>query len=113
MLNHDYTDLDLQKPYGDKTERCKECEGHGYWVLKKHAYKLPQGIEDNRANRASYCHFKTLCSNCNGWGYLRKESVCTGSKNVHEWEFEKNLGNCHNRYRCKHCGQEWDIDSSG
>ena len=90
------------------TKLCPVCIGHGGRNLQLNAYPLPAGKEDTAENRHTYCHFRAICSHCNGWGFVAESEMCSG----HEWKHTENLGRCYNRYTCTKCGKINDVDSS-
>jgi len=90
------------------TKLCQKCQGHGGWNLALNQYPL-NGKENTAANRHLYSHFRCHCMACNGWGYVHESETCAG----HEWVHVRETGNCLNLHKCKHCGKEWEIDSSG
>lgn len=94
-------------PQYSLTKMCPVCFGHGGWNLTLNVYPL-HDKPDTAENRHKFSHFRAHCSHCNGWGYVREDEMCTG----HEWVFVRNTGNCLNLHKCKHCGKEWEIDSS-
>lgn len=90
------------------TKMCPRCYGHGGWNLLLNQYPLPVGKENTPENRSKFTHFRAGCSHCNSWGYVRESETCVG----HEWVFVRNTGRCLNLHQCKHCGKQWEIDSS-
>lgn len=94
-------------PYRENGKVCPKCHGFGGWNLTLNAYPL-HGKEDTPENRHNFSHFRSSCGTCGGWGYVHTDMNCPG----HEWKFEKNLGRCYNRYKCKVCGIMQDVDSS-
>ena len=104
-----FLDHPRQEPGRYKIE-CPRCKGHGGWNLSVNAYPL-HSREDTPENRHRYRHFRAACDHCNGWGYVSEQtaSKCSG----HEWVRTETLGRCYHRQKCIHCGETWDIDSSG
>jgi hypothetical protein len=115
-----FTDMKRRTAQGEHRHRCPLCRGYGGWNLTLNAYKLPPGMRNTKANRASYCHFSCCCSQCNGWGWVTaRDTEC-----IHEWHeisaqeaHERGLyhaGNCWHVYVCaKGCGRTTAADSSG
>jgi hypothetical protein len=104
-----FVDFPVKEPYNDLKVLCPRCKGHGGWNLRLNAYNL-HDHPDTPENRHRYSHFRASCNHCDGWGYVSEETAakCQG----HEWKFVQNLGRCYNRYRCIHCGQLNNVDSS-
>ena len=102
-----FLDFEKLQPERDLTKECPVCKGHGGWNLRVNAYPL-HNYEDTPKNRHNNCHFICGCPHCNGWGYVREDEMCNG----HEWEFFESLGHCLRKYKCKHCGEFWIVDSS-
>lgn len=99
--------LDFPSPVVPRTNHklCPRCKGHGGWNLKLNAY--PNRYEDTAENRHKFSHFRSMCSNCHGWGQVHESQTC-----VHEWTFVVNKGRCLNLYKCIHCSTPNLIDSS-
>ncbi len=75
---------------------CPVCKGFGGWILTEDAYGKGR-------------HFQAFCSQCNGWGWVDKEDkVC-----VHEMVEVRATTDCQHWYKCKKCGRERYVDSSG
>jgi hypothetical protein len=107
---------------------CARCHGFGGWNLELNAYPKTKEQEDairdnlrrcpvtnlpgpdmtNAEFRHHYVHFRASCSNCNGWGWVKKEQ----GDHVHEWVESRNVGKCLNEYTCKTCGERQTVDSS-
>ena len=75
---------------------CPVCNGFGGWILEHDAYGKGE-------------HFYGSCSQCNGWGWVDKED----RNCIHEMIETKSTFNCQHWYKCKKCGKERYIDSSG
>lgn len=78
-------------------QECLKCHGYGGWNLKLNQYMV---------NEPPLCHFRAHCSNCNGWGYTKRED------HIHYWNAGVTIGNCLTRYTCKICGKLDVVDSS-
>jgi hypothetical protein len=76
---------------------CPQCKGHGRCILKRDAYGVGQ-------------HFKGHCMNCNGYGFVTDGS--DDAKCCHEYDTEKNVGNCLHEWKCRKCGKTMVVDSS-
>lgn len=76
--------------------KCPGCFGHGSGIYIIDAY----GVDS---------HFKWHCTNCNGYGWVIKDSVDATCLN----EFtEENVGRCLHEWTCKKCGKKQIVDSS-
>lgn len=102
-----FLDWPMQKPAPGFEKLCTRCQGHGGWNLAINQYMMPSGYENTPENRHRYTHFRKICDNCNGWGYVHNNQACPG----HEWQFAKNLGRCYNQYQCIHCQAVQNVDS--
>lgn len=108
--------LDWPKPAASPANReqlCPRCQGHGGWNLLLNQYRLPPNsvrgrYPDTPENRHIYCHFRSQCGHCAGWGWVSRDEKCTG----HDWELVANTGRCLNMYRCVHCDARQEVDSS-
>lgn len=90
---------------------CPVCKGHGGWNLKLNNYRLRPDMADTPENRHKHSHFRSSCSQCNGWGFVDNQldlnCVHTMVRVRHD-----NV-RCLSDYRCsKGCGCEYQIDSS-
>lgn len=105
-----FLDYPRLEPHGSFNIECPRCKGHGGWNLRVNAYPL-HGKENNPENRHRHSHFRGICDHCNGWGYVNEATAnkCQG----HDWVFVRNTGNCLNLYKCAHCGEQNEVDSSG
>jgi hypothetical protein len=105
-----FVDWPKRLPAHGMTVECPMCKGHGGWNLALNQYNLPPGYSDISENRHQFSHFRQSCGNCMGWGYVSPEQAakCNG----HVWKPFQNLGRCYTRYRCIHCNQTADFDSS-
>lgn len=95
--------LDINIPTGYC--RCPKCNGSGVMPLtdKEKTYSWNKG----RATRE--------CDNCGAQyqmcqsrGYVRPNRE--GTPCLHSYS-GKNVGNCLTKYTCKHCGEQFEIDS--
>jgi hypothetical protein len=98
---------------------CPKCKGHGGWILtpkaRGHAYDGHNGGTCRDATGwKQICngihHFMSSCDQCNGWGYVKADSL--NESCIHEMKHEANHGNCLNSYKCVKCGTRRMIDSS-
>lgn len=121
-----FTDMEVRQPptgypcKADEAVICPKCKGYGGWVLTENAYPLPKGMEDSAENRAKYCHFRAHCNQCNGWGWVKRDSLdaqCV--HDYHELSVEqcraKGIGHhgmCWHVYECAKCGEIRSTDSS-
>jgi hypothetical protein len=90
---------------------CPKCKGYGGHNLEVNAYPLREGMEDTPENRHKYCHFRSACNQCVGWGYVtdKRDAEC-----VHEsGPGTRTNFNCVTNYCCTKCGKAWSVDSSG
>jgi len=89
---------------------CHVCKQHGGWNLSINCYKLRPNVPDTPENRHNMVHFRAMCNQCWGHGWLRK-----GSKDHtclrHEWKKISSERCCH-QVKCIHCGVAQFYDSS-
>lgn len=88
------------------TVPCPKCDTWGGHNLELNAYPLRK--DDTPENRHLFSHFRSLCSQCNGWGWV----FPMDAKCIHEWTISRNLGNCYNEYSCTQCDRRMVVDSS-
>lgn len=69
------------------THECPKCYGRGNWWYSSIT--------------------KTVCSMCDGAGWVTKADPCD-----HVWSKVTNVGNCLNEYTCSKCSKKQVVDSS-
>jgi len=102
----DFPKKEFDPKYPDMKFECPKCFGHGGWNLRINAYGLLPGMEDTAKNRHNHSHFRSHCTQCNGWGWV----IEAKTKCIHELRLIKNTGRCLNLYGCTKCDhtEEWD-----
>lgn len=88
-----------------KTAICPVCQGHGGWHLRLNA---------------SGKHFDCFCNQCNGYGWVKKDSpdaTCVHeTRELSQKECQDlniiHFGSCWHVEQCKHCGKISSYDSS-
>jgi RecJ-like exonuclease len=104
MDDKNFLDWEKKAPWLSYTKECKMCQCFGGWNLRVDAYRLKG--DDTRENRLDR-HFKAVCPNCYGRGYVDQNEKCEG----HEWQWVRNAGRCLNIYKCANCGKHEEVDS--
>lgn len=99
-----FLDWDKKSPWFSYTKECKICQCFGGWNLAINEYRLKG--DDTRENRLER-HFKQVCQNCYGRGYVDQNETCEG----HDWQWVRNSGRCLNIYKCAKCGKQTEVDS--
>jgi DnaJ-class molecular chaperone len=94
----------LKEPTGKRDSLCPVCQGYGGWNLRLNAYG--QGV-----------HFKSHCSQCNGWGWVLPEDLCVHTfRELSQTECRErhitHWGTCWHVYECTICGRINSVDSS-
>lgn len=106
-------------PNLEKYVPCRVCQGHGGWNLTVNAYSL-RGHLDTPQNRHHFCHFRSMCGQCDGYGYVLIDSL--NSSCIHDYKELSSIecselkithyGMCWHVLQCKHCKQIKSYDSS-
>src|SRR5579862_7746155 len=122
----DFTDMEIREnpasDFGktrDEFVLCPKCQGYGSWNLILNAYSL-HGKPDTSENRRKYAHFRCSCGQCNGWGWVRTNSL--DSTCIHDYKEISSTqarelgiahyGMCWHVYQCTKCQRTMSVDSS-
>lgn len=111
-------------------QHCPVCKGYGGWVLSDNCYPPydttqapPSGWtwDSFIAFYGPKQHFRASCNQCNGWGWVEKDSKDAGCIHSKRELSSKeatalgvaHFGMCWHVYQCRKCGQITSEDSSG
>lgn len=92
--------------YMNGASLCPMCKGHGGWNLELNAYSLHQN-ENTPENRHKFSHFRSNCSQCNGYGWTDDVSC------LHEYQHVRCLAPFEHESRCIKCDKRIVYDTSG